>query len=286
MTKQNLISILEVIGKFLLATVIMFAIAIFLMIPFFVIYGMEVLSFQRSPETVAGFLLMISQPLAFLAAVWLMLVMFDRKRQWTLGFRDKQAGRHLLSGMGMGILLMSAAFLLIWLMGGLQPLSLNWNGEVARSLAVWFIFFIFVAVNEEVLARGYVQGLLKARLGVTAGIIGNSLIFAALHLANAGVLDSPLPLLNLFLAGVLMALAREQTGSLWAPIGIHLTWNFFQGNLYGFAVSGMDTPTLITIKTQGPGWLNGSSFGAEGSLIGLLVLIGGILYYIFRLRKD
>ena len=286
MTKQNLISVFEVIGKFLLATVIMFAIAIFLMIPFFIGYGMDILNMQRSPETLAGFLLMISQPLAYLAAIWLMLLMFDRKRQWTLGFRDKQGGQHLLSGMLVGIVLMSAAFLLIWLAGGLQPLALNWNAEVARSLAVWFIFFIFVAVNEEVVARGYVQGLLKARLGVTAGIIGNSLIFAALHLANSGVLDSPIPLLNLFLAGVLMALAREQTGSLWAPIGIHLTWNFFQGNLYGFAVSGMDTPTLISIKTQGPGWLNGSSFGAEGSLIGLLVLIAGILYYIFRLRKD
>lgn len=286
MTKQNFLSILEVIGKFLLATVIMFAIGMILMIPFVASYGMNILNFQRSPETLAGFLMMVSQPLAYLAAIGLMLLMFDRKRQWTLGFQDRKAGRHLLSGMGMGILLMSAAFLLIWLTGGLQPLSLNWNGEVARSLIVWFLFFIFVAVNEEVVARGYVQGLLKARLGVTAGIIGNSLIFAALHLANSGVLDSPIPLLNLFLAGVLMALAREQTGSLWAPIGIHLTWNFFQGNLYGFAVSGMDTPTLITIKTQGPGWLNGSSFGAEGSLIGLLVLIGGILYYIFRLRKD
>lgn len=286
MTKQNFLSILEVIGKFLLATIIMFAIGMILMIPFVASYGMDILNFQRSPETLAGFLMMISQPLAYLAAIGLMLLMFDRKRQWTLGFQDRKAGRHLLSGMGMGILLMSAAFLLIWLTGGLQPLSLNWNGEVARSLIVWFLFFIFVAVNEEVVARGYVQGLLKARLGVTAGIIGNSLIFAALHLANSGVLDSPIPLLNLFLAGVLMALAREQTGSLWAPIGIHLTWNFFQGNLYGFAVSGMDTPTLITIKTQGPGWLNGSSFGAEGSLIGLLVLIAGILYYIFRLRKD
>ncbi|MCL6459623.1 MAG: CPBP family intramembrane metalloprotease, partial [Gorillibacterium sp.] len=232
------------------------------------------------------FILMISQPVAFLIAVWLLLLMFDKKRTWKLGFADKRAGLHFIYGMLMGAILMSLAFLLIWLTGGLTPTHLIWNIDSAGALVMWFIFFAFVSLNEETAARGYLQGLFKSRIGVSTAIIGSSLVFAAMHLGNSGIFSSPIPLLNLFLAGVLMALARERTGSLWYPMGIHLTWNFFQGNLYGFAVSGKNTPTLIEIDTHGPDWLTGGIFGAEGSLFGLLGLVVGIAYFLFLHRNQ
>ncbi|MBC8079268.1 MAG: CPBP family intramembrane metalloprotease [Gorillibacterium sp.] len=283
--QQNIKSIFEIIGKFLLSLVIMLGIAIVLLIPFVIANGLDALTEVSAPTTLAGLIQMITQPIAFLIAIWLMLLMFEKNRSWKLGFVDKRAGRNLIYGMLMGAALMSLGFLLIWLTGGLNPVRIVWNGNLVESLVLWFVFFIFVSLNEETVARGYLQGLFKARIGFLAAIIGSSIVFAALHLGNPGVFSSPIPLANLFLAGVLMALAREKTGSLWYPMGIHLTWNFFQGNLFGFAVSGKDTPTLIEIETHGPSWLTGGVFGAEGSLFGLLVLVGGIAYFVFLYRK-
>lgn len=37
-----------------------------------------------------------------------------------------------------------------------------------------------------------------------------------------------------------IAAAYKYSGTLWLPIGIHWAWNFTQGNVFGFVVSGTD----------------------------------------------
>jgi len=81
------------------------------------------------------------------------------------------------------------------------------------------------------------------------------------------------------------------TGSLAIPIGIHITWNFFQGYVFGFPVSGGRdfSTTFIAIQQGGPTVWAGGDFGPEGGLIGLLAMMLGILLVIawvrFRYRR-
>jgi hypothetical protein len=84
-------------------------------------------------------------------------------------------------------------------------------------------------------------------------------------------------------AGLLLGAAYKWSGTLWVPIGIHWAWNFFQGPVFGFAVSGNDTPSLIKPVIEGPDWLTGGPFGAEASvpafILGLAMAIGFLWLY-------
>src|SRR5205085_6410380 len=59
--------------------------------------------------------------------------------------------------------------------------------------------------------------------------------------------------------------------SLALPIGLHLSWNWTQGCLLGFDVSGMNVPGwLHPVLQQMPGWITGGKFGPEASLGGVI----------------
>ena len=70
---------------------------------------------------------------------------------------------------------------------------------------------------------------------------------------------------------------------LWFPIGIHWAWNFTQGNVSGFAVSGGDTEeSILTATLSGPDIITGGSFGPEASIVALTL---GTILSAFYLRK-
>src|SRR3546814_6374331 len=94
--------------------------------------------------------------------------------------------------------------------------------------------------------------------------------------------------INIVLAVVLMVLAFFRRGSIWLPVGLHMGWNFVQGTVLGFHVSGIEAETVFQLQLQGSEWLSGGNFGLEGSLATTLVCLGaiGYLYYYGRLRSE
>ncbi|RLG70853.1 MAG: hypothetical protein DRO23_12780 [Thermoprotei archaeon] len=75
---------------------------------------------------------------------------------------------------------------------------------------------------------------------------------------------------------------------MYLPIGLHFAWNYFEGFVYGFPVSGREIEGLLLTKVKGPAWLTGGTFGPEGSFIGLIIalLVNLIMFFYLRLREG
>ncbi|XEC96643.1 CPBP family glutamic-type intramembrane protease [Paenibacillus tarimensis] len=235
------------------------------------------------------FILVTLQGICFIGAAAMMYAWFERKRGWPTGLKQPRITMDTLVGLGWGAALISAAFLIMWIAGGIEIRAVVWNDPKVWSAIGWSLaMFTAVAVSEEIFSRGYIQGLISYHYGSIAAVIVSSVVFALLHSFNPAVWSSGLPILNLILAGVLLGVCRLASGGLWLPIGVHLTWNFFQGNVFGFKVSGTEVESVISITPSPSSILSGGDFGAEGSVVVsiLLIIATYLTYWWFNLKRP
>ena len=149
-----------------------------------------------------------------------------------------------------------------------SDLGLTLKGHV-RGL--WY--GLLVALTEEIMMRGYILGrLLHTRMNKFLALFVSALLFALLHIFNPNV--AFLPMLNLVIAGMLIGASYLYTRNLCFPISLHLFWNWIQGPILGYQVSGNDLGTsLLTLHLPEENVLNGGAFGFEGSLICTVLMI-------------
>ena len=161
-----------------------------------------------------------------------------------------------------------------------QGIGNDWTA-LLKALA----FFLVVAVGEEVLFRGIVFRMIDQRWGTAAALIVSALIFGFVHITNdnATVWSSVAIAVE---AGLLLGAAYKWAGNLWLPIGIHWAWNFFQGPVFGFAVSGNETQSLVKAVIDGPGWLTGGSFGAEASVPAFILGLAFAVVFLLAKRRS
>ncbi len=82
-----------------------------------------------------------------------------------------------------------------------------------------FVTLVVIApVAEEIIFRGYLFGRLKRYAPVWVAIVVTSVVFGALHGAWNLAVDT-------FALSVVMSLLRQNTGSLWASILLHMSKN-------------------------------------------------------------
>ncbi|MBW6466368.1 MAG: CPBP family intramembrane metalloprotease [Brevefilum sp.] len=231
----------------------------------------------------------------FLTGRW-----FDHRRFERFGIRLTKAWwADFAFGLVLGAVLMGLVFLVGWLTGSLRVTGYyevyNPDTRFFSGLVMSLVFFICVGIYEELLSRGYhlvnlAEGLNHPLLGQRGALILafliSSLAFGLLHLGNPNA--TWVSTLNIAFAGVFLGLGMVLTGSLAIPIGLHITWNFFQGNVFGFPVSGIQTgATVIATEAIGPTWLTGGSFGPEAGTLGLgAMLVGSVLTVLWVRRKG
>ena len=204
-----------------------------------------------------------------------------------LGMSLRGRGKDLLAGLGVAVLLYAVGFGTSLLMGTVEIASVEW---VPRDLLGTLLFFLLVAVTEEVMLRGFVLGrMLSAGMNRFVALFLSSALFSAMHLFNPNF--ALLPFVNILLAGCLLGASFLYTRNLCFPVVLHWFWNWLQGPVLGYEVSGMDSgETLLTLRLTGRDLLTGGSFGFEGSLLCTVLLVVGTLaiigYYERRGRKE
>ncbi|HVR38817.1 MAG TPA: CPBP family intramembrane glutamic endopeptidase [Thermoanaerobaculia bacterium] len=180
--------------------------------------------------------------------------------RWNLGLETRPliATRELILGAAFAIALIGTCDLLIVLTTDVRHAA--GTGFPWRELV---LVFIPAAVHEELLFRGYPFQKLY-RWKPAFAIVFVAFVFSAFHIRNKGI--DALPLLNIFLGGILLGLAYARFERLWFPIGLHLAWNLMSGPILGHEVSGYVQAESVAITIErGPEWLTGAEFGIEGS---------------------
>lgn len=221
---------------------------------------------------------LIWQNIAFILAVFTVYGLLERQRGWKLGLSQTPRLRQFAKGTAFGILLMSLITFLLFAVGGVEFKEVNLTPQVMVGLLQSLALFLLVGLSEEILSRGYIQGLLRHTFNRRVAWIGSSLLFALLHSFNPGMWSDGLPIINLFLAGLFFSIYRDASGSLWAPAGFHFAWNFWQGPISGFKVSGLALPSIVESQPLQASFLSGGDFGAEGSAVCTVVLLIAIFW--------
>lgn len=224
----------------------------------------------------------------FILLLFIFWVKFIEKNPLsTLGFVKKNWLKYLGWGILLSLLQMGV-IALVYQVGGIGTFELNeLSLEPILFILGLFPFWLLQGGTEEVATRGWLLTRIAARTNLPLAIAISSSLFGILHLGNSGV--TFLSVLNIILDGVLAALLFIYTDSIWLVVAQHGTWNYVQGNLLGFQVSGTGADASIFTFTMGsgPDWLTGGEFGAEGSIITTLVLLVSVVI-VYRLgeRKE
>lgn len=216
----------------------------------------------------------LGAPILFLLTL-LFLRWLDRRDLASLGARWPEGGPPRALRQAVTVPLSVLALLGIWVVAvevlpasdvdvtGLSPAGGSPDG--ALRLFLLLLGFLCQGGVEEWVFRGYMYRALKERWRWWVAALVTSAGFALMHSANPNF--SVAALLNTFLAGLLLALLVERSGSLWSATLAHGVWNFGVASLVSLPVSGLRVFHLLETRVTGPEPLTGGGFGPEGSLL-------------------
>ncbi|AUX09968.1 CAAX amino terminal protease family [Halalkaliarchaeum desulfuricum] len=252
--------------------------------------GIDPTAFGEFTLLVVGSLLSVP---ATGVTLWMVARYVDRRFLTDYGLRvDREWWLDFGFGLGLGAVLQSG-IALVGLLAGWYTVEALFvaDGSFLVGLALAGVLFLSVGIVEELLARGWLLtnlaeglGRFGTRTAVGLAVFVSSSLFGIAHLANPGA--SAVSAVVISLAGVFLALGYVLTGELGIPIGVHVTWNFFQGPVFGLGVSGIQLPVaLVALEPAGPGWATGGGFGPEAGLLGLLAVVVGTVATISWVRR-
>ncbi len=271
--------------RLLVQTIFLFALSTAVGIIFFIPIGLFEIGFDSPLAMLAN---QLTALFAITGSVFVARKLIDRRPIVSLGLKLNQLA---LKDVLVGILI---TFFQMGLIFGLE-IALNWTQfkgfawqtesgwAIVGGLGTWLIIFLIVGWQEELLSRGYHLQTLESGLNTFWAVLISSSVFGILHLGNPGA--SWISTLGILLAGLFLALPYLLTRQLWLSIGLHIGWNFFEGVVFGFQVSGLDTFRLLRHTVSGPELWTGGAFGPEAGLLIIPALVLGSLL-VFAYTKS
>lgn len=236
--------------------------------------NLEISSFSRTVLSTALACLPLGAAVGITAAF---IVLGDRSSLATLGL--SYTGDSLVRiayGAGVALGCVSIVFLLGVLLGFIEVRRSKMSEDCVSCMPLFLgglVDFFTASVFEEIIFRGYVFYLLYEAAGAEVAIAVSSVVFSLAHLIKHPT-TPVLYALNAFMFGVLAAVCRHYTGSLWLPIGLHFGWNVVSGPIFGLPYSGKPYERGVVVsEVNGPTWLTGGSYSLDAGVLGTLALV-------------
>ncbi len=227
---------------------------------------------------------------AFISLVVFFRVKVIEKRNLSfIGFNKNNWLKKYLLGFSIGIIMMGIIVLILLQFGyitieknPLQPVGIASISSILVILLGWII----QGATEEIVTRGWLLNVLSTKYNIVFGLSISSTLFGLMHLANPNV--NYIAVINIILVGIFYGLYVIKTNDLWAVCGMHSAWNFAQGNIFGFEVSGLNVSvgSLIDLNLVGNDFVTGGIFGPEAGIVATFVLLLSIVILFFIDKKG
>jgi len=245
------------------------------------ILGIDPLELDAELSSSQDLIIVFFNLIGVIVTLWIFTVKADNERFISLGFQSKCFFKEFGLGFGLGILAIVTGYLLLI---GLDEIRFEGLAFNPKEILIMTALFLFVSLAEEMVFRGYILRNLLISFNKYVALIISAILFTVIHLINPHI--NLMGALSLFCAGLLYGLGYLYTKKLWLPIAMHFSWNLFQA-LMGFNVSGHDVYSLIDFSLSDNNWINGGSFGFEGSIIsiGIQILIILGIFLIYKKKK-
>lgn len=227
---------------------------------------------------------------AFISLLVFFRVKVIEKRSFSsIGFNKNNWLKKYSLGFLIGLAMMSIILLILFPFGyitveknPIQPVGISAIASVLVILFGWII----QGATEEIVTRGWLLNVLSTKYNIGVGLLISSTLFGLMHLTNPNV--NYIAVINIILVGLFYGLYVIKTNDLWAVCGMHSAWNFAQGNIFGFKVSGLDVSvgSLIDLNLVGSDFVTGGIFGPEAGITATFILLAsiGILLFIDKKR--
>lgn len=227
---------------------------------------------------------------AFISLLVFFRVNVIEKRSFSsIGFNKNNWLKKYSLGFLIGLAMMSIIVLILFPFGyitveknPIQPVGISAIASVLVILLGWII----QGATEEIVTRGWLLNVLSTKYNIGVGLLISSTLFGLMHLTNPNV--NYIAVINIILVGLFYGLYVIKTNDLWAVCGMHSAWNFAQGNIFGFKVSGLDVSvgSLIDLNLVGSDFVTGGIFGPEAGITATFILLAsiGILLFIDKKR--
>jgi len=220
-----------------------------------------------------------------LPLIWLSsTVLWNRPLAWMgLDFR----WGWLLLGLGFGVL---APFLVVVVLSRMKLAEVRLarnklaNSQILSAILGMAMMAIFAGVSEEIVFRGMMGLELSLSWGWPLSILVTGAVFGVVHLVGqlktltlqktVSILVSSIAVSFLFIS------LYRYSGSLWLPIGFHITWNYAHSILLGLEMNGKP-PLASCLQTtlKSTSWIAGGEAGMEQSIPAIAVYcLLGVLF--------
>jgi uncharacterized protein len=205
----------------------------------------------------------------------------DRQSVRSMGFAWKGHQRHAWTGFLLAIVLLGIGSLILY---GTQRIDWLETRLDVNAIVSGLVLFALTALSEEITFRGYILNNLLLSMPRWPALGAVTVLFALVHLGNAHL--NVVAVVNLLAGGLLLGINYVYTHNLWFSVFFHFSWNFFQGTVLGYEVSGLSGQSIWHMERKGDDLLTGGAFGFEGSAVATGLLLLAVLFCMYRQVWD